>query len=372
MLTHYSFCFDMKKTYIYIGLLVLVICGWWLLQKPETTSSQTIKIGSILPLTGDFAFFGSEINRGAQIALEEAKAQGVDAELIVEDDKSQATGAVNAANKLVHSDKVSAVITATLQEVKPIAPIFNENKVPLLATWDSNTFIKTAGDYIFTIGFSTEDAGQKMAAYAYNGLGLHKVAVVSALDEWSEIIAEAFKAKFSALGGTVTIHEKVQPSQKEFKTVNAKVKDAEGIYFPLLPTTIAPFLIQASQLGVKAKLMTGDSFSMDEVTAARGAAEGVIFSNLYADQVKGLSQKYKQKFGEDPADPIFVSFGYDGIKAILEGVTIAKAKGISLRDALTQVDFQGTDSRIKMNGGQFFEKKERLYQVRGGQFVELK
>lgn len=368
----------MNKKTIWIVAIVVVIIGsiaWVGFSKNKVpTTSEAIKIGSVMPLTGDFAFFGGEILKGEQIAIEEAQKEGWNVQLVSEDDKSQPTASANAANKLVQADKVSAVITATLQEVKPMTGIFNNSSVPLLATWDSNDYIKSAGKNIFTIGFSTEYAGELMAGYAYNTLKLRNVAVVSALDEWSTIIADAFVKKFTALGGKIALNEQVGPSQKEFRTQIAKIKNAQvdGFYAPLLPTTIGPLLKQMKDLGFTKPFMTGDSFSSDELATANGGAEGIYFSNLYANNTESLNAKYKAKYGNAPGADVFVSFGYDGVKTVLEAIKISKSKNISVSDAMRQVNISGISSAIKMNGGQYSEKFEKLYQVKGSEFVEIK
>ncbi len=364
-----------KKLWIVIGItLILGIVLFGVSKNKTPVATGPIKIGSVLPITGDFAFFGGEILRGAQIAIEEAQKSNPDIKFINEDDHSDAKSSVNAANKLTSIDKVDGVITATLQEVKPMASIFSNGSIPLLATWDSNDYIKTAGKNIFTIGFSTEYAGQIMADHAYNTLKLRNVAVMSALDEWSTIIANAFTKRFTSLGGHVVFNEQVQPSQKEFRTQITKIKtlNADGLYAPLLPTTIGPLLKEIKQLGWKTTFMTGDSFSIDEIATADGGAEGIYFSNLYADNTKSLDAKYLAKYGEAPGASVFVSFGYDGVNTVLAAIKIAKDKNISVSDAMRQVNISGTDNQINMKGGQYSEKFERLYQVKGTDFVEVK
>lgn len=364
-----------KKIWIIVAVIILGGIVWLGLSKNKVpVTNEPVKIGSIMPLTGDFAFFGGEILKGEQIAIDEAKKDGWNVELISEDDQSKPTGSVNSANKLVRVDKVDVVLTAILQEVKPMTGIFAEGTTPLLATWDSNEYIKTAGKNIFSIGFSTESAGDKMAEYAYNKLKLRNVAVIGAQDEWSNIISTAFVKKFTSLGGKIVMNEQVLPNLKEFRTQIAKIKNlkADGLYAPLFPTTIAPLLKQMKELGLKTTFMTADSFSIDELEASNGASEGIYFSNLYADDIKGLEAKYLQKYWKESGASVFVSFGYNGVKTALEAIRISKSKNISVSEAMRQVDIAGTDSRIKMDGKQYSEKLERLYQVQGKEFVEVK
>ena len=362
-----------KSLWITLAIVVAVGIGIYLYSQKQRSSSELIKIGAILPLSGDFAVFGEAINRGAMLAVDEAKQQGFNIQYISEDDHSNAVGSTNAANKLVRTDNVDAAITATVQEVKPVAPIFESANIPLLATWDSNKYIKTAGKNIFTIGFSTEGAGEKMAVYARNSLKLSRVSVLAQKDEWSQLIASAFEAKFKELGGSVVVSEKLSPTQKDFRTVLAKIKSGgtEGIYFPFLPNTIAPFIKQADELGLNTIMMTGDSISPDEVTQAGSPAENLYFTNLYADNIKSLTDKYKAKYGKDPADMTFVSFGYDGVKTLLAASEISKKDKISMSDAIRKVNIQGLDRSIKFDGKQYAEKLEHLYKVTSGEFVEV-
>ncbi len=364
----------MKKAIAILIIGAVLIGGYFVLNKRQgPKDASPIRIGAILPMSGDFAIFGEAINKGALIAVEEAKQEGINIEYIVEDDRSTAVGSINAASKLVGTDKVQGVITATVQEVKPVAPIFTSSGIPLVAVWDSNDYIKSAGSNIFTIGFSTEGSGYKMANYAKNNLKLAKIAVIAQEDEWSSLIASAFERKFKELGGSVVVSEKILPTQKDFRTTLAKIKSAgvDGIYFPFLPSTISPFVRQTRELGINAVLMTGDSISSDEVAQAGKDAENLYFTNLYANNTKDLEAKYQAQFGSETSDITFVSFGYDGVRTLLEAVRISKKEGVSVSEAMRKVNIQGLDRKINFEGKQYSEKLEHLYKVTDGEFVEV-
>ncbi len=360
-----------KTTLLIFVLVIAALAGWWFSNKPVPKGA--IKIGAILPLSGDFAQFGEAVNQGALLATDEAKSQGLTVNYNAQDDKSNAVGSANAANNLVSVFHADGIMTVTVQEVKPVASIFGNSSIPLLAVWDSNNYIKTAGPNIFTIGFSTEDAGGKMATYLLNTLHIKIVAVLSQKDEWSQLIASAFADKFKALGGTVALNESLQPTQKDFRTELAKIKNssAQALYFPFLPGSIAPLLVQAKQLGLTTIFATGDSMSPDEVTQANGATENLYFTNLYSDNGAALAATYKTKYGKDAGDPVFISMGYDGMKTILAAVGIAQNKHVAMPDALRQVNIKGTDYQINFGGKQYSEKYERLYKVVNGQFVQI-
>jgi ABC-type branched-subunit amino acid transport system substrate-binding protein len=117
--------------------------------------------------------------------------------------------------------------------------------------------------------------------------------------------------------------------------------------------------------------MMGDSFSSDDVAVAKQAAEGVYFSNLYANDTKTLAKKYKTKFGQAPSQNVFVSFGYDGVKTLFAGIQKAKNNGTKTADEIRQLNILGTDTEINFSGKQYSEKQERLYRVQNKQFVEI-
>lgn len=359
-----------------IGLAVIVVA--FVLRnvyqtKTSVSTSSDIKIGSILPLSGDLGALGEEIRRGAELAVQELNAQGQNIVYVSEDDAYDPKRMVTGVNKLVTIDKIDAAFTAIVEEAKPTAPIFNSHKIPLLVAWDSNEALKTAGEYIFSIGFSTEHAGEKMAEYAYQKLGVRRVAILQHINEWADVIAPAFEKKFLAFGGQVILKEKVQPTEKDFRILILKVKEAkvDGLYFPMVPPVKGPFLIQAKQLGLNTALMNGDALILDEIKEAGEAAEGVYFTNIYAEETDALMKNYQAKYKTDPYDSVYVSFGYDAIRVLAQASKIAQTRQIPLSEALKQIDMRGTGSRIRMNGSRFSEREERIYKVVNGQPIEV-
>ena len=364
----------MNKGIIWIVGIALVVWGGWTFinnNKEKGTSlgtDQSFTIGSVLPLTGTFGILGEDIRRGAELAVAEAQAKHPNLKYVSEDDHFEQKTAATAANKLISADNVDAAFTAVVEEAKSMAPIFNGAKKPLLVVWDSNEFIKTAGDHIFTIGFSTEGNGQIMAAYAYGKLALRKVAIIHHVDAWSELIAPAFEEKFKALGGIVVMREKALPTATDYRTqiLKAKASGADSLYFPLLPPANGIVAMQARQLGFTGTFLSGDSILQDEIGASRGALEGTYYTTVYAENAIELLAKYKAKYGQDPTDLVFVSFGYDGVKVLVAAYVIARETGVSLRDALTRVSIEGAGSRIDMKGGQYSERLEKVYKVANG------
>jgi branched-chain amino acid transport system substrate-binding protein len=345
-----------KTTKIVIGIIIAIIVTVVIILAMNNKNQKTgeIKIGAILPLTGDFSFIGEEARRGIQLAQEEAKVNGFNASILYEDDQSlDPTSGVNAANKLINQDKIQAGLTVLVEEAKPMAPIFNNAKTPLVVMWDSNSFLQSQ-EYLFGTGFSTEKTGEKMAEYAYNKLGLKKVAIAAHKDAWAEIISKSFSDKFQQLGGSIVYNQTFLPDEKDYRTAITKMKtlNPDGVYFPMLFPTSSNFLMQSKELGFNPVFMTGDAFVQDAISAAGGAAENVYFTNIYTNESADLIQKYKTTFGSDPIDITIVSFGYDAFNAIKN----ASTKGNTIYDGLLKT----------IGKNRSLDRIEKIYQVKNG------
>lgn len=364
----------MSNKYIIIGLILgaaaLTYWGWEGYQESEITSSlgrkseiqeRSLKIGAILPLTGDLAGLGEEAQRGMELARDDSKNPN-SIQIIYEDDQTLVPAAiVKAANKLIIIDTVDAALLLTVQEIKPTAPLFNNARIPAVVAWDSNIFIRGAGDYIFSNGFSTEKTGEHMAEYAFHELKLKRVAIVYNIDAWSEIISEAFRNRFTELGGEIVAEQKHPYETTDYRTTLAKLKEIrpDGVYLPIAsPTGFTRLLIQAKQLGLSGARLSGDGLIQDVIQNSEGAAERAYYTDVWAEESSELTAKYKNKYNKDPYSIPFVYMGYDTMQKIIRA---SEGKGGSLKEKLDAI----------FGPSRSTDKIEKIYQVVNGKPVEI-
>ena len=369
----------MDKTFIWaIVIVIIVVGGYFLIGKKENTPSETIKIGVILPLTGDFAFVGEAMKKGVDLALDDYPNSGI--KLIFEDGQLDNNMSINALNKLVNEDNVTVVFNSVVNTIKTLTPVLKEKKIPGIVIWDSNKTIAGLGDYVFGMGFSTELAGEKMAEFAYNKLGVRKVSVVSAFNEWSEIISDAFITKFKSLGGTVDIHDKVNIDEKDVRVNITKIKQAqsEAIYFPLLSQSLNSLVKQSRDLGYKGYLLSADGFTDIDISNLGDYAEGIYLTNVWLSD-PGFLKKYKNKYGAE-ADPISLSFtgmGYDVVKLVVEITDYLMDKEIQVNSeniAKNLIGFKidGITGVAQFSKNRTTNKQEDMLIIKNGQFELVK
>ena len=85
------------------------------------SSTDSVKLGVIGPLTGDYSMYGLAVENGAKLAAEEINAAGgvlgLDLEIIAYDSKGDPTEGVNAYNRLRDEDEIDALIGGTFSGV---------------------------------------------------------------------------------------------------------------------------------------------------------------------------------------------------------------------------------------------------------------
>ncbi len=354
-----------KQAKIIIGIIVIATIaavGYaFYKNQNKPISNEPIKIGAILPLTGSYAIIGEELKKGIDLAADEARKDNIKFDLIYEDTQTSfGATLVSAARKLLNVDKINVGITFSVEEAKSIAPLFAEKKVPLVVGWDSNGFISSAGDYIFSNGFSTEKAGEDMADFAFKKLNLRRVALVGHIDAWAEIISASFEKRFLELGGQITFNEKLALDTNDYRSIITKLKEInfDGVYFPMVPPSNARFIIQSRQFGISAPMMTGDPLIQDVIDEAGQAAEGIYFTSAFTMKDDPVYEIYSQKFGVPPTGMALASRGYDSFRKIIE----ASRKSTDIQKGLLETI--GSDRVIN--------QEEKLYQVKNGVPVEIR
>ena len=139
-----------------LSLASLVGCGGGGTSNAGDSSSDTIKIGGLAPLTGNLSIYGIATDNGIKMAIEEInEAGGVlgkKIDYVVYDEKGDATEAVNAYNKLIQSDKIEALIgDVTSGPSIAVAQQAVKDGIPMITATGTAADITKAGENVFCI-----------------------------------------------------------------------------------------------------------------------------------------------------------------------------------------------------------------------------
>jgi branched-chain amino acid transport system substrate-binding protein len=345
-----------------------------------TTKQQTIKIGAVLPLTGDLATYGQNARDGIELAKEEVNSKGgIKVEVVYEDSKGQPQAAVSAMQKLITVDKVSCIIGEVASSpTLAMAPIANQRKVVLLSPAASSPKITNAGEYVFRIWPSDDFEVSVMADYV-NRKGYKRVAVLYVNNDYGKAMYEAFARKVKGYGVAVVAVEPFQQNATDLRTQLTKIKAAQpdAIYLISYPKETIVFLGQYRQLGLKVPVLSTSAFEDPQILKTqKAAAEGVVFTSPIPpdpkDQVvMAFRKNYKAKFGKEPG--LVADYGYDALKLIVEAARLGGGTdGERIKRGLEKIkDFKGASGLINFDANGDVVKPSGLKTVKGGQFVWL-
>lgn len=279
------------------------------------------KIGMIVPLTGDAAYFGTEARRGAEIAAEELGKKGAAIELVFEDDKCLPKDAVSAYRNMLSVHNVDFIIgPACTGSIQAVAPLAKGAKRPLLAVWDAGSLVESAGDHVFSLGFNTEEEGVVVANHIFNQEKLDSVALVWEEDQYAVLVKDSFQKHYESLGGKIISSASISSSETDTKSVLTKILSAKPKAIFLSPAYTALVLVrQLRALGFSGKIFGQDTFSAPNIISSAGdAMQGLIFADVRISeqkaQAKRLAEQYRLKYQKAPESLTFAAFAYDSVK----------------------------------------------------------
>ncbi len=328
---------------------------------PSTTDPTVL--GALLPLSGDYAQYGRELQRGIELASIELSQAGRPLHVHYEDGGTMVAGAsLAAATKLVHSDGAKLLLVLGADDVPPLLGLAQSTGAPILSLWDSSKILFEMGPLVFSNGFSVEATGPKLANHLVLNEHRTRLAIISNTTTWSTTITSIFVRQAQANGAAIVFSESVADDWTDYRSIIVRMMATkpDAIFLPFsLPSALIACIRQLRELGVRVPLATGEALVGEAMKQLGTAAEGVIVGWPPSGDGAALRQQYIAKFNEPPWNPSIFRIGYDGIKAVASA--IAQSPKADLRLALSNY-FGETRSA---------NREYAVFRVTGGQLVEV-
>ena len=360
--------------------------------KKEASSSDTFKIGGIGPTTGDAAIYGTAVQNGIQLAVDEInEAGGINGKQIeykFEDDQSDSEKSLNAYNNL--KDWGMQILVGTVTST-PCTAVVEETQADNMFQLTPSATAENSIQYenAFRMCFSDPNQGTASADYiADNGIATKIAVIYNSSDTYSTGIYQKFAEEAKNKGLDVVAAEAFTADQnKDFSVQIQKAKDAgaELVFLPIYYQEASLILAQANKAGFTPKYFGCDG--MDGLLALEGfdtsLAEGVMFLTPFTadaedEETQTFVSDFKDKFGETPIQ--FAADAYDCvyvIKAAAEKAEITPDMSTSeicdaLKSAMTEITYDGlTGKQITWGADGEPTKLPTVVVVEGGKYKVL-
>ena len=330
---------------------------------PSLAQDSTFKIGLIVPMTGQQASTGRQIEAAARLYMAQHgdTVAGKKIELILKDDTSIPDVTKRLAQELVVNDKVNVLAGFGITpSALATAPIATQSKTPQVVMAAATSSITLASPYIIRTSFTLPQAAVAMGDWAPKN-GIKKV-VTLVSDYGPGIDAEKyFNERFIFNGGQVIESLRVPLRGPDFAPFLQKVRDAKpDALFVFVPSgagaaVMKQFLERGmDKAGIKL-IGTGDITDDDQLNDMGDGALGVVTSHHYSTaHPSATNKKFVEAFqkANKGLRPNFMAVGgYDGMRVIYEALKATKGQG-------------GGDALLAAMKGQIFESP------RGPMFID--
>ena len=369
---------NMKKIWIGVIIIAAVALSLLLIVTQVKKESEEIRIGAILPLTGDAAIYGVEMKKGISLAVEELKEiDKLGIKVIYEDDQGVPRNAVSAAQKLITQDKVQVIISSLSSITLALAPIAQKNRIVLISPSASAPAITNAGDFVFRVWPSDIFEGGVMSEFAFNTLKMRNIAILYVNNDYGKGLEQVFTKKFEELGGNIIISEGYEFGATDFRTqiIKIKARKPEAIYIVGYWKEIIQYLKQARELNFRTQILSAICFKEPEILKFAGEeAGGAIFTGPFYDPqrkekiVQDFVTKYEKKFNEEPG--IWAAHSYDAMKIIGLAIKSGGTTATEIQKSMSKIkNFMGVTGMMSFDENGDVIKTIKIYTVKNKQFV---
>jgi len=254
------------------------------------TAQADIKIATVGPITGQYASFGEQMQRGLEMAVNDLNAAGgIMGEKVVglvEDDACDPKQAVAAANKLA-SEGVALVAGHFCSGSSiPASAVYAEESILQISPASTNPALTedaAANGWINVNRVCGRDDAQGIVAgnYLAGAFAGKKVAILHDKTAYGKGLADETKKNMNHAGLQEAMYEAYTAGEKDYSALVSKMK-AEGIdafYVGGYHTEAGLMIRQAHEQGYKPQLVSGDALVTDEFWKITGpAGEGTLMT----------------------------------------------------------------------------------------------
>ena len=207
----------------------------------EIAAGDPIQLASLLSISGDTAFLGTDSNHGVELAIDylddafdatPGQLLGHDVTLQQEDDGCSAEGGQAGGTAIAANPDIVAVIgTSCSSSALGVADTILGDKGMLLFS-PSNTNPGLTSEeahqpFYARTAHNDKIQGAIVADYVFTELGIDTAATINDESPYADGLAAAFRDNFEALGGTITGIEQVSSSDTDLGPVFTNIASGD-------------------------------------------------------------------------------------------------------------------------------------------------
>src|SRR3972149_7815497 len=346
--------------------------------QPQLLTQQKLKIGCILPLSGEGADIGQSVLEGIQLAFNSLNIQDENSistlQLVIKDSAGE-INSISLLENLAKDEDVVVIIGPLFSKtVLASAKVVDKYKIPIFSPTATSKNISGISPYIFRNSLTNQMQGNAIADYSINHLNLRKFAVLYQRDAYGIELENAFEEELKSFGGEIIFSEPFDPEQNDFEpqiTAIGGIKDSdlrkltgegkptpelqyEAIFIPAHADRVGLILPELVYYNIsEIPILGGNGLNSPDLIRIGGKySEGVIF----VDGFFPLSAN-----------------SYDAAMIILEIIKNGAKNREDVKNGLLNlIDYNGVSGITTVQSSGDSEKALYFLTVKHGKIVEIK
>ncbi len=274
-------------------------------------------------------------------------------ELIVAEHTAQVEEVTTAARRLINLERVDALIGPQLSShAVPVGGIAHRAGVPMISPMSSNRATTEGRDWVFRMATPDEVQAKVIAEVATRLEARRAGVLLDRTSGYSVALANAFEEGFAKLGGEVVREEFGGPEVSDYRPQlrHLRAEAVDALYIPTLSSSTEVILEQVAEVGLTARLLGGDGWSLTAVARSPVGEGALATTNWHFDiddpANRGFMARYAERWGEMPRSTAALT--RDALDALVRAAEFGGSiEEAPLRDALVrQPSFNGASGVV--------------------------
>lgn len=342
------------KSLMYLPVAIIATFMFISCNTSDRKKNDSVKVGMLLPMTGNSANYGDIMKKGSDLAINQAKKKygKVPISLVYEDSKGNAKDGVNGMRKLLATDHTPVVVTAFTGVILAVTPIAEEAKTVVINGPANSIKLRNASPYLFNMCTLADQEGSFLAEVVGKKLDKKEVVFFFQNSEFGLGYRDVFEKEFSKYGGKIIFSESHEQNESQFKgsILKAKKTGCQTAIVISYYKESALLIKQSAELGWHPQWISYSGIEAPGfLQLSNGTANGLLYSQpgFVADMnnpaVAEFINAYKAAYNSEP--DIWAAQFYDIVSILIEAFRSGAKSGDEVR--------------------QFFHKYEAKYSVTG-------
>ena len=308
------------------ALILTVLAGFF----GASGAMAEIKIAVAGPMTGQYASFGEQMKRGAEMAVADINAAGgvlgQKLALSIEDDACDPKQAVAIANKMVSDGVVFVAGHFCSGSSIPASKVYEEENILQISPASTNPKLtEEGGPNIFRTCGRDDQQGTVAGNFLADKYAGKKVAILHDKTAYGKGLADETKKQLNKRGIEEAMYEAYTAGEKDYSAVVSKMKGAgiDLFYLGGYHTEAGLMIRQAREQGYNVQLVSGDALVTDEFWKITGSSgEGTLMTFSPDPRKNPSAAPVVKKFRDTGYDPEgYTLYTYGAIQAWVDAVT---------------------------------------------------